>query len=37
MADFIMLSGDVMTMPEIDIWKTHVKMTVVGGKIVHQE
>ena len=37
MADFIMLSGDVMTMPEIEIWKTRVTMTVVGGKIVHQE
>ena len=37
MADFIMLSGDVMTMPEIGIWKTRVTMTVVGGKIVHQE
>ncbi len=37
MADFIMLSGDVMTMPEIDIPKARVNMTVVGGKIVHQE
>lgn len=34
MADFIVLSGDVMTMPEIDIWKTKVTMTVVGGKVV---
>jgi predicted amidohydrolase YtcJ len=37
MADFIMLSGDVMTMPEIEIAKTRVTMTVVAGKIVHQE
>jgi hypothetical protein len=37
LADFIMLSDDVMTMPETDIWKTHVKLTVVGGKIVYQE
>jgi len=37
MADFIMLSGDVMTMPEIEIWKTRVTMTVVAGKIVHRE
>ena len=31
-----MLSGDVMTMPETGIWKTQVKMTVVGGKIVYR-
>jgi predicted amidohydrolase YtcJ len=37
LADFIMLSDDVMTMPEADIWKAHVKLTVVGGKIVYQE
>jgi hypothetical protein len=36
-ADFLMLSGDVMTMPEIGIWKTRVTMTVVGGKIVRQD
>jgi predicted amidohydrolase YtcJ len=34
MADFIMLSGDVMTMPEADIRRTRVTMTVTGGKIV---
>jgi predicted amidohydrolase YtcJ len=37
LADFIMLSGDVMTMPTADIWKTRVRLTVVGGKIVYQE
>lgn len=37
LADFIMLSDDVMTMPAAGIWKTHVKLTVVGGKIVYQE
>jgi len=37
MADFVMLSGDVMTMPVADIWKTQVTMTVVGGKIVHRQ
>ena len=36
MADFIMLSDDVMTMPAADIWKTKVTLTVVGGRIVHQ-
>ena len=37
MGDFIMLSGDVMTMPDIEIWKTRVTLTVVGGKIVYRE
>jgi predicted amidohydrolase YtcJ len=36
MADFLMLSGDIMTMPEAEIPRTHVTMTVVGGKIVFQ-
>jgi predicted amidohydrolase YtcJ len=35
MADFILLSGDVMTMPAADIWQTKVTLTVVGGKIVY--
>ena len=34
LADFVMLSDDVMTMPAADIGKTRVTMTVVGGKIV---
>ena len=37
LADFVMLSGDVMTMPPGDIWKTRVTLTVVGGKIVYQQ
>ncbi|MDE3196559.1 MAG: amidohydrolase [Acidobacteriota bacterium] len=36
-ADFIMLSDDVMTIPEIGIWKTRVLLTVAGGKIAHRE
>ncbi len=36
-ADFAMISGDVMTMPAEQIWKTGVKMTVVSGKIVYRE
>jgi len=36
MADFVMLSDDVMTMPATEIGKTIVTMTVVGGKIVYQ-
>lgn len=37
LADFILLSGDIMTMPEAEIWKARVTMTVVGGKIVYQQ
>ncbi len=36
MADFLMLSGDIMTMPEAEIPRTIVTTTVVGGKIVYQ-
>jgi len=37
LADFIMLSSDIMTVPEQDILKAHVTMTVVGGRIVYSE
>jgi predicted amidohydrolase YtcJ len=37
LADFILLSDDVMTMPAENIWKTKVAMTVVGGKVVYQQ
>jgi predicted amidohydrolase YtcJ len=37
MADFIMLSDDVMTISAGDIWKTKVTLTVVGGKTVYQQ
>lgn len=37
MADFVMLSSDLMTMPEADMWKARVTLTVVGGKIVYSE
>jgi predicted amidohydrolase YtcJ len=36
MADFVMLSGDIMTMPAAEIPRTRVMMTVVGGKIIFQ-
>ncbi len=36
MADFVMLSGDIMTMPEAEIPRTIVTTTMVGGKIVYQ-
>jgi predicted amidohydrolase YtcJ len=37
LADFIMLSDDVMTMSADNIWKAKVTMTVVGGKVVYQQ
>jgi len=36
MADFVMLSGDIMTMSAAEIPRTRVMMTVVSGKIVFQ-
>jgi predicted amidohydrolase YtcJ len=36
-ADFVMLSTDIMTVPEAEILRAKVTMTVVNGKIVHQE
>jgi hypothetical protein len=35
-ADFVMLSGDIMTMPAAGIPQTRVIMTVAGGRIVFQ-
>lgn len=37
LADFVMLSRDIMTAAGADILKTHVRMTVVGGEIVYTE
>jgi predicted amidohydrolase YtcJ len=37
LADFIMLSADIMSVPEPEILKAHVTMTVVGGRIVYSE
>jgi predicted amidohydrolase YtcJ len=34
-ADFVMLSGDIMRIPPAEILKTHVLMTVVGGETVY--
>jgi len=36
MADFVMLSGDIMTMPAAEIPRTRVMLTVVSGKIAYQ-
>jgi predicted amidohydrolase YtcJ len=37
LADFVMLSRDIMTAAPADIGSTRVKMTVVGGEIVFSE
>jgi hypothetical protein len=36
-ADFVMLSHDIMTIPAAEILKTRVTMTVLGGEIVFSE
>src|SRR6266481_6393410 len=36
LADLTVLSADIMTIPEMDILKTHCVMTVIGGEIVYQ-
>ena len=36
-ADFVMLSADIMKIPEPEIWRAHVTMTVVGGRVVYSE
>ncbi len=36
LADFAILDNDIMTIPEDEILKTKVVMTVLGGKIVYQ-
>jgi predicted amidohydrolase YtcJ len=37
LADFTILSSDIMKVSEIDILKTEVIMTIVGGKIVFEK
>jgi predicted amidohydrolase YtcJ len=36
LADFTMLSADIMKIPELEILKTHCVMTVIGGEIVYE-
>jgi predicted amidohydrolase YtcJ len=33
LADFVVLSKDIMTIPVMEIWGTEVEMTVVGGEL----
>ena len=35
LADFTVLSSDIMTIPEADILRAHVLMTVIGGQVVY--
>jgi len=37
LADFVLLSQDIMKVPDNQLLKTHVTMTVLGGKIVYRE
>ncbi|MCU1275813.1 MAG: hypothetical protein JWO48_3244 [Bryobacterales bacterium] len=37
LADFVILSGDIMRISPFEILKTRVKMTVVGGEIVYSQ
>lgn len=36
LADFTVLSADIMKIPEAEILQVHVVMTVIGGKVVYQ-
>ncbi len=37
LADFVMLSADIMQVPEPEISRARITMTVVGGRIVYRE
>ena len=37
LADFTILDQDIMTIPEEDILKTSVKMTIIGGELVYAD
>src|SRR5437773_11649365 len=36
-ADFVVLSDDIMRMPAAETWKARVKMTFVGGELVYSQ
>ena len=36
LADFTVLSADIMKIPEPEILKTQNEMTIVGGEVVYQ-
>jgi predicted amidohydrolase YtcJ len=35
LADFTVLSADIMTIPEAQILTSHVVMTIIGGEVVY--
>ena len=35
LADFVLLSDDIMQIPAAAVWKAHVTLTVLGGEIVY--
>jgi predicted amidohydrolase YtcJ len=37
LADFIMLSADIMKVPDMEIWKVRVTKTILNGEIVYSE
>jgi predicted amidohydrolase YtcJ len=37
LADFVMLSADIMRVPPREITHARVTMTVLGGEVVHSE
>jgi predicted amidohydrolase YtcJ len=37
LADFTVFTSDIMEVPEMDILKSEVAMTIVGGKVVYQK
>ena len=37
LADFTILSKDIMSIPEDSILNTNVSMTIIGGKIVFED
>ncbi len=36
LADLVVLSGDFLTVPDLEIEKLRVLMTVVDGRVVHE-
>ncbi len=37
LADFTILDRDIMTIPEDEILKTKVKMTIIGGEVLYAD
>jgi predicted amidohydrolase YtcJ len=37
LADFTVFSKDIMTVPEDELLRTEVTMTIIGGKVVYKK